>query len=177
MIVMMIDDVLDKRKQNTQRNSTKHLLTEDKLVKLLDEKISILPKRDTNLTGQNPGPSEPNDKAAAHLTVLLERENRSCQTSSHILKHKYMSCYLEFHGMLNSFAESGPNPVNMRSLYHHEPLKFCKIFLKNLTLSFSDYQTQSSVQNWVCYPAGGCTQMNWGIYFYAVLHCVLVECH
>lgn len=51
MIVMMIDDVLDKRKQNTQRNSTKHLLTEDKLMKWLDEKISILPKEDTNLTG------------------------------------------------------------------------------------------------------------------------------
>lgn len=38
MIVMMIDDVLDKRKQNTQRNSTKHRLTEDKLVKWLDER-------------------------------------------------------------------------------------------------------------------------------------------
>lgn len=28
MIIMMIDDILDKRKQNFQRNNTKHLLTE-----------------------------------------------------------------------------------------------------------------------------------------------------
>lgn len=28
MIIMMIDDILDERKQNSQRNSTKHLLTE-----------------------------------------------------------------------------------------------------------------------------------------------------
>lgn len=28
MTIMMIDDTLDKRKQNSQGNSTKHLLTE-----------------------------------------------------------------------------------------------------------------------------------------------------
>ena len=44
-------------------------------MKWLDEKISILLKKDTKFTGWNPGLSELNDKAAAHLAVLLGLEH------------------------------------------------------------------------------------------------------
>lgn len=42
-------------------------------MKWLDEKISILPKKDTKFTGWNPGPSELSGKA--HLAVLLGSEH------------------------------------------------------------------------------------------------------
>jgi len=38
-------------------------------MKWLDEKVSILPKKDTKFTGWNPGRSELNDKTAAYLAV------------------------------------------------------------------------------------------------------------
>lgn len=44
-------------------------------MKRLDEKISIFPKKDTKFTGWDPGPSELNDKATAHLAVLLGLEH------------------------------------------------------------------------------------------------------
>lgn len=44
-------------------------------MKWLDEKISILPKKDTKFTGWDPGPSGLNDKATAHLAVLLGLEH------------------------------------------------------------------------------------------------------
>lgn len=147
-------------------------------MKWLDEKICILPKKDTKLSGWTPGPSELNDKAAAHLAVLLGLEHWFWKTSSHILKCKYVSYYFDFSGTIPSLKLSRGLTALLNQdltqwtccLYHNEPLKLCKIFLKNLTLIFSDYQTQSSIQTWVCYPAGGCRRMDWGIYFYAVLH-------
>lgn len=44
-------------------------------MKWMDENTSVLPKKDTKFTGWSPGPSELNDKPAAHLAVLLELQH------------------------------------------------------------------------------------------------------
>lgn len=76
--------------------------------------------------------------------------------------------------VLNSFDESGSNPVNVIQLYHNKPWKLCRIFLRNLTLSFSGFQTQPRTQTWGCSPAGACRQRGWGISLHALLHWGLV---
>lgn len=149
MLIMMMDDTRGKRKQTSQRTSMKRLLTEllGQTGEMAGWKGKLTKRTWISQDGLLGPGSSVTTLPLSWLSLGLEQVTIFLTVRELPNWFQWDHSFLKVKRVLNSSAESGRNPVNMLSLYHSEPLKLCKAFLKNLILRFFRFPDSISYAN------------------------------